>query len=770
MRLFSTLTLLSLSLPAVADTSIDQYNGGVGEVILDGVVEVPLYQLRSSSQAAVQMTVGDRTYLMAIRNSPFNYFGPRIVADQELKAKEGNKKLLNFKGEDHKFKHDIEVNYADIESAAIGELQLTDLRGRTDSEDELFEDIYDTLLAGMDEGVDFDGVIGMHSLPELAWAVVPSAGVVRFASADQGAALVQQVGGETITTTALESSLANFGKKSKLKANKIYIADAAPIVTATIGGAEVPVLLELGLHSGVISSSAAIPEDAPSDRSGDKRWTFLDTTIGKQETNSSWYLQNSVFDYLGTVPDTTLPVSGFVGRQVLNRFDLAFDPAGNTMALAAASAQKREDPLPFLLADAEAALAQAEKDAAEAEESGKESDAEEAEETPAGDPGLWKRIGELKQASGDVDGALAAHRTILEFGDTSCDGWMDLGRLQFDNNDLDGALESFTTARGHADTWWGLEQAERLEYAERLEAEKKKGLGKMFAQAGLPELPEDLKAQAASCHMASGWIAAVHMANGDLENVESIYRERFDLDRRLATLYGNSLLLRGEPAAAHEPYRQAMIARPDARDRDRMGLAMAYGDDTDQVLRILDPARLWGDGELWQLRLATLRSAEGSSAAMADLKREADSWPTRIEFQNLLLREFKAGGDTSGVEATAARLETLCEDKLLFYPRSSGINSRCARFQTTNGQLDAARKLAEAALKLDPGSPLAWLVMADISAASGDMEKASEQYKRAGQLNPFDPYYAMLLGQFLDGVGMAPEEPAEDPSNTPAAE
>ena len=127
------LTVLALALssaPASAEVYYEKWLGSVGSVSMEtDTADATLFHAPTGETAPfVQVTIGEDNYLFALMtNSKTIWISDRVAKDQGLKFASKNKKLVNLKGKDNKFKELGEIKVAQVDAMTIGGLVLEDL-------------------------------------------------------------------------------------------------------------------------------------------------------------------------------------------------------------------------------------------------------------------------------------------------------------------------------------------------------------------------------------------------------------------------------------------------------------------------------------------------------------------------------------------------------------------------------------------------------------------------------------------------------------------
>jgi len=751
---FAISAMFALSTQAFAASPIDKLYGSIGAVSMEtDRVDVPLYSAPSGyPYSSVQVTIGEHSYLFKLHTgSEGLYVGPRVVKDQKLKVRVGNKKLINLQGKDNKFKVGGEWKYADLGEMQIGGLSLHDVVVSTKDPNAPYKVI--DYYADYDSNLDFDGVIGLAALPsEISWAIRPSAGQVSFARGEAVSGLA--TGGTTAPFTAMKSFKYRYGKV-------IRIASGAPLVVdVEIGGVTRPTRL----MSAIIGNHYYAEESAPAalnNRYGDIYYRYHDASLGGISLGTAWFAE---YTALSQSPERSY---AFLGSRVLHRYDIAVDRGASTLTLKEATDGVWNDPLAFMIAEALKAVQPEETEEAASDEepvSGEEteattdseaaaagapadvnlleegSDGEATKPVSADDPpggaAEWKYLKELYVSQGDLDSSIDAMQNVLAFDERDCVAWMDLGELQVRTGDFVSAISSFEKASAVYHAWYDfpLEEREELQKAyDKLDADEKESS---------EHHPAD-----SHCHAADTSLAEATFSAGDLLTVEQLYRDRFDLDSRLALIAANALITKGDFAGAQAPLRQA-LKKGGTKSWTRLALAIVYANsgDWDQASLLFERAlhhhRQTQSVKVW---LDALAAVQGADAAHAAAKEMAMQHPLSLASQYGVAYALRDSKDDTVRSTAQEQGETLFVGSLKETPREGSKWAVYARWLNLWGETEKAEAAAQKALDLSPGRAVTYIALAEVHSANGEAEKAKEYTLKAAQTMPLHPGYAQLI-------------------------
>lgn len=740
----SLLLTLAAALPGVAfaGSPFETVMGGADAVDISGPVDVPLYSAPwGGSKVGVFMTVGEERFFVQVlpgTSSLFLTSGAAGKLGGKVKSKEIN---------------GTEYNYTDLDEAKIGGATLRGVRVMTTQVK--IDSIQKAAMGVPEDAVMFDGAIGLGALTDhLSWALLRSEGVLRLAPAGAGAGLVSDVGGETVDTQILPSEKLKFGK------DKIWSVPGGMMTKANIGGQETNAVLTWAIRPSLADTELTLPEDAPTATEGDVVLRYTSAGVGGA-SEDTWVMHTSAFSFFTTTDGPLAPHRGVIGLDVLEELDAAYDPATGKLALKRADKPKYKDPIPELLSDAQADLDESLKPA---------EDAAADAEAPEGSPGAWNRVAELKRASGDLDGAVEALTKVAEMDDATCDAWLALGTAQRVAGDLDGAKTSLTKASDQFHAWWttdialspkyqklderGIELANRKHLAAKSRDEWKEIIAKAEKKGVEPAelgVPEGLEPQpGAACAAVDAELASVLMANGDSDKVAELFAKRTDWDAKLPLIAGNAALAAGNLDGAAAAFRQSakMDLSQDADARVGLAVVAAKTGKWDDSRKLMARATT-GEQDMADVEaMLTLRAEkDGAVGAAKEAAQLSNAKPDHAGTAVVWAEWAKVAGDEGRVSEAVKRAQSGTAGVLRHDPSNAHAIALNARLAIVSGDLAAARKGAERAVKIAPHAAYTHAALAMVQAAEGDQAKADATMKKAAALAPNVPFYAMKLGK-----------------------
>lgn len=590
-----------------------------------------------------------------------------------------------------------------------------------------------------------DGWIGLSYVPA-AWAILPSQGLVRFAPLSQGPDLIKALGGKALpyrTTPA---------RKETFEKEKIFRRATGPIVSVEIGGIRVDAIPTFSRWSNAIRTDVELPPETALALVQGSRYAWAETRLAGQSA-SAWAHLDGNLTRLNAPQMINDYTDAIIGGRVLSGFDIAADPANLGLAFRQFEGEaKRASSLDLALKDAQDKIAAAAAPPPPAGAGGddkdkkKKQDEEEAaadatpSTDPPGSPDLYTRLGDLLRRSGDLAGAIEAYRTPLAFegGADSCANHLTLGKALLDANQIPEAQTAFAAAATLYHAWWDLPLEERetlLEEREELEPAE--------AKDATP------KKQPGSCFVADDHLAVTHILQGDLAAVAALYQEHLDLSPGLAVAQGNAAFLQGDLATAQAAYRQALQreAAPDVIHR--LGLAIYFQNTGDwgsartlyQQALALNPYDVMA-AQLWVDAAARAGSPASALRPVDDfLKAHPDSAAAHIAY----VRAAQAAGDEAQITKSIRLGKQFFAREAALYPHSTDFAAAHALLLVEAGEWDAAQPLAEKVLLQDPSNRLAWLALGNLHVRRGDVARGEALLRRAGQHDPLNPGYALLL-------------------------
>ena len=740
MRL-AVLALAMSSAPASAEVYYEKWFGSVGSVSMEAdSADATLFHSPSGETAPfVQVSIGEDNYLFALMtNSTTIWVSDRVAKDQGLKFKSKNKKLINLRGKENKFKELGEIKTSQVESMTVGGLILEDLGVTNFSKKESRMDSAQGGRAwykSRTSALAVDGAIGLNALPDdINWAVLPSEGVVRFS---RGSA--QTLEGGTQIAVAHEPALMEpFGKAPFSR----HVHRAATDVSkdVTVAGIQMPAAVELAM----LNSMTIWPNEVPAVsvvEVGDVAYKLTDVNFGDQDMGSVRIGAYTGFDLVNKKTQEPFVVldkvnMAYLGQDLLWAYDVARDRSGGTLTFKRHDDAKRESPLEFMIAQALKAVEP--KDAEEGAET-----AEKGADAPA-IPGTvtdWTNLAELYVASNQWDSALEAmtNATVLEEKD--CTAWQRLGQLQIATGASDAAVSSLEKASALYHAWYDMPLEERSEVKKSLD--KLKGDEKENAEHHVAS---------ASCHTADGYLAAAKFGTGEVVSIGTLYRSHFDLDRTLATVTGNALITRGELTHAVEPLRQSLkIPGPNAKARLSLGVVYAEQGDWAAAEKLMMRANAGNDDVqsllVWSDALAKFK---GNDARVEALRALVKSFPD-AQAPRVALAYAMADSEDTVLKTKLERASRNFFNQSVKLAKPS--NERQANYARWLNQwkpgsdeaFAAAAKAVEMRTRDDGAN--AFIAMAEVHAARGETEQAAEWTQRAAKSAADHIGYARLIAQ-----------------------
>lgn len=399
---------------------------------------------------------------------------------------------------------------------------------------------------------DDDVVLGCAALNDVACAILPSQGVVKFVPVGSAAALLAEVGAP-VTESRLPKTFFEHGEKK-------YGSHAAPMFPGVVAG-----------HDGLVTVHTARIETW-ADPFDAKVGVRTETAHGAPTLNGV-ALAATTIDRRGDIVDPDDKLVGRIGWGALHTADLAYDPASGQLAVKLATGSKAES-----LEKARLDLAKKDyEDANKPAEPAAEGDEKPAKEDPddvkvgKGDAGDSKKVGiESSVApayesaafaiSGAATDALAHYKAAADAAGDNCAPHQAYGNALITlAGDAKSALPELRRAAEGYDAWRAQDKD--------LRATISKGKNE-DAEAYIIEQPS-------SCHTAWGDLAGAHLALDEHAEIAKIYAEHMALNTDLALIYGFSQLRQGKAADAVGPIRQAIEMDQRNGAEARVALAMA---------------------------------------------------------------------------------------------------------------------------------------------------------------------------------------------------
>jgi tetratricopeptide (TPR) repeat protein len=743
MRL-AVLALAMFSAPAAAEVYYEKWLGSVGSASMAAETgDATLYRSPSGQTAPfVKVTIGENDYLFALMtNSKTIWISDRVAKDQGLSFKSKNKKAINLKGKENKFRELGEIKVSQLDKLTIGDLVLENLGVSNFSKKEAQTDAAQGGRAwykSRKSALAVDGAIGLNALPDdINWAVLPSEGVVRFT---RGSAHGLE-GGTQLAVTHKPALMEPFGKPPFSRHIHRSATDVAGGVN--VAGVEMPAVVELGL----IRSMTIWPNEVPAVsvvEVGDIPLKLTEVKFGSQDMGTVRVAAHTGYDLINRKTQEPFTVldeinMAYLGQDLLWAYDVARDRTAGTLTFKRADDVKRESPLPFMIAEALKAVAPEEAEGEDAQADKAEISGENAEPTIPGSSEAWSRLAELHEAANQWEAALTAAANATTFNDRDCTGWSRLGKLQLRTGDYAAAVTSLEKASELYHAWYDMPLEERKEL--------KKALDKL---EGDEKKTAEHHPASGSCHTADGNLAAAKFGTGDVVAIEKLYRNYFDLDRHLATVTGNALIVHGELDNAVEPLRQSLkIPGPNPAARLSLGVVFAEQGEWAAAEKLLMRAnKERGDVQGLLVWSDALAEAKGEDVRVDALRAIIKNYPD-ADAPRVALAYALSGSENAVMKAKTERASrSFFKQSVQLAKVSNERQGNYARWlnQWKPGS-DEALAAAEKAVSLNGASANAQIAMAEVLSARGDAAKAAEWTQRAAKSSAGHIGYARLINQ-----------------------
>ncbi|MES2639856.1 MAG: tetratricopeptide repeat protein [Myxococcota bacterium] len=680
-----------------------------GEAVVSGVVEVPLYAglVGEDPFSYVEVTAGETRLFLRL-----------ATGHRELKLTEGAAAKLKLKPSGKEGE-----KTAKVKSLALGSVTLEGIKASI------------TTVPGSGS-LPVDGELGLPGFQELAFAIVPSAGVLRLATGPDGASLIAGIGG---TPGPVLRSMND--KKVKVgDAEKETVKGGIYGIPVKWSGVEVTAGLAIeesatwlareveGVDWYTVANSEKVAVTlpaAPGVQVAEVRHEWRDIELGG-------VTRGAIVARKGQGPIWHFAGNAGVGHDVLGSMDLAIDPTSGAFAMKPAAASKKADYAPTLEASLRKAL-----DAEPAADGTAPTEEQKVAARTAGSGALATFL----EARGRLDEAIVLRKelTIAEADD--CAIWTNYGSTLLAAGRPAEAIEPFTKASALYQPWAQLPLAERTDISEaHAAAEKKK-------EDWTGQVP-----QSHACHVAPGHLALAQLQTKNAAAVATLYPAQLDLDATLPLAAGNAALLAGNFDAAQAAYLQALKLGNGTGDDARVGLYLALAPkDFPAARKQLERLRLQYGGHtdplLVRLYVEGVRQSQGAEGVKAGLDAMIAADPSDAVLLAQRGRERTAAGDTKGADEDWTAVKARFQDALATNPNDASTWASWAIVLAAAGDAAEAQKAADMAVKLAPASGMAWLAMADAATAAGDATKAGESRARAGMVWAQHPGYALLLAQ-----------------------
>lgn len=688
------LLALSLVMPAAEAAAVKP----IGTVELQGTVETPLYGALDPSDPSsfVEVKVGEEKLLLKVASGHY-----------ELQLTEAALGRIGAKASGKE----------GAKTAKVAELQIGGLKVTNA-----------TAHVGDPAGLGVDGQIGLPGLG-VAWAVLPSKGVVKFATGPDAAALVSSIGkaGPLVSSDKTIKTTVGAEKVELLATGSGTVVNWSGVAIPTAFKIEEPtswLARELEGEDWYTLKDGKAPvklAEAPGRMDGAVRTEWREvsasglaawTEVQRRGQGPVWAAKDSL--------------NATLGADVLARADFAADPTSDTASIATAATVTRGD----WSATYEASLRKALEPAQP--EGGEPMTAEAKAEARAGAAGP---LADWLEGRGKFDEAISLRKEVTAANGDDCTSWLSLGSTLVAASRPGEAVEPLAKAAGLYAPWAALSLEERTEISEKKAAAEKK------KEEWTGQSP-----QSHACHVANGLLAVAQVQNRNPGAVAELYPAQMDLDPTLAVAAGNAAMLQGKLDVAEAAYRRALTVSGGTNADARVGVYLATAPRSFASARLqIERADLTADPLLLRLYVEGVRAAEGADG----VRKALDTLVAGRPGDGLLLawrsHERTAAGDAAGaaqdLEASKARFA----EQLASRPNDARLLAAWASALALTGDTAGAQAASMKALSLAPGDGVALLAAADVAAAAGDAAKAADNRKKAGVAMAANPAYALLL-------------------------
>jgi outer membrane protein OmpA-like peptidoglycan-associated protein len=629
------LALLALCLPAtaLAGNPYDSYTTSVGEVQIDGVVELELHSGAFGAEmpyVRVRFSEEDETYWLFL----IDMGSDQIVVSKTIAEEHGSgvsTKNKNFFGSLGKKKDEAayklggKFELTSFDQFLLGEgLVVSDIDATVGSfpvPAPILEDFNYAAVAG---------VIGVGAL-DLPVALLPSEGVVRFAPADQGQAILDSVGGTILPFVSAEPT------KVKTWSGKQVFPGVYAIIDGQFG--EQPVAMSFSTTADVSELRRSVElADAPAHPLSDVQVVYTGLALGAHAVAPNWFLQRdlAVVDYPGGV-------EAALGYNILAHYDIAVDPVSGQVAFDVAQAQQRHWPIEGIIASKNKELEPKEDDGEAEEKTEDDIKAEQEERAGVLDQKAFFHI-----VAGQHEEAIAALEEATGLDAEPCERWALMATAYQHAHRFDDAAVAAQKAMDRYLAWSSLSAEEREEIQE-MDDEEREASGVQ---------PQDLDA----CYQMPGMISHYQLVADEPDKAIATFDEHADLHPNIGVMAGVAHLLEGNDDAANGPLRQAlnMGGRDVARYQGfllgaRIALAELYERQGDLDTAIAHWERegmsLSHDPFAAEQYVALVRERDGDEAALAAAQSLADGYPLNPVAHTVLGNELAAAGQADAAKA-----------------------------------------------------------------------------------------------------------------------
>lgn len=727
------LALLALCLPAtaLAGSPLDKYEGSVGEVQIDGVVELPLHGgVYGDEIPYVLVSFGEddeAAWLFAIDLGSDVLSVSSSVADQKGSGvKTKNKKFfasLGKKKDKAAYGWEGKHQVTSIDQINLAEgLVLYDVDAQVGAPDTA------PLLTTSPEATTVFGSIGIGALG-IPVAILPSEGVIRFAPPDQGQQLLDAVGGTVFPYQSVDSV------KVKTWAGKQALPGYYTVIESQVNGQPALLSMSTGAFPSVLRQAVALA-DGPRVPVADATLAYTPVTLGGVELEADWVVQR---DHAATEVAYPGEVVGSIGYNFLADYDIAIDPASGQIAMRAATAQQRAWPLDAFIdavaKELEALDAPAE-DGQPVEKTEEDLEAEKKKRA-----GLLGEKAYLHLVGGDAEQGIALMEEATGLEPDPCEMWAQLAQAYTLGHRFDDAAVAAQKGMDRFLAWSALSTEEREEI-EKMDDEEREASGVQ---------PQNLD----GCHEIPGMVAYYQLVGGELDKAVATYEEHVDLHPGIGIVAGIAHLLAEDDDLAQGPLRHTLnlgarsaTANQGYLNPARIALAELYRRQGDIEQAIAhwkrEQASLAGDPFAVQQYADLVAEQSDAAGAMKAMQELASSYPENPVVKVVLAKTMVTAGHEAKAGAPFEAANERLDELLALRPHLGPVYGLQAWALVEQGDFDGAKAAAEKALELTPTEGYAHWALMKIAEDQGPMPKALKHYKLAKSHNMGHYFFATL--------------------------
>jgi hypothetical protein len=533
----------------------------------------------------------------------------------------------------------------------------------------------------------------LGAFPNLAWAVMPSSGEFVIAPATVGAELVSAVGGTTLPYT--NRGVVEFKEGS----TRGHSSGNSFRVQGSLNGQDATLLFRPTFGTTVKATRDLLGDSTPVATLGLSAAHVATLDVGGM-TMDVPVMETAVYRPSSNQATVHIDAGGY---------DMAVDPASNTLAIKPADTVKHTSTFDADEAELLAALSDADGNPLEGDAAA----------------GTWSGLSSLYRSNGHADKALEYATKVAGVSPDKCSTHESLGKAQLLAGAPADAAASFAAGAELYEPWAELSLEQRDELAEA---------------AGEGEETE-LAVQDHGCADLRGWQAYALLAQGELDQVTDLYDAHYDLDPWIAEVAAVAYLAQERYDRADAATRQVQLREQTVSGQSALLYAVT------QHARGQAPNALQNYGVAAAMTEGPLVSR---AMALALVEVQGDAGVARMKSLAPLSADaafgYAAALDATGQDATsayAAAAEAYTK-ALRFEPADGTLNAGLGFAQLGQGDVDAAKASGEAAIADAPQDGAGYILLGDVAAANADWDGAAEWYAKAASMDPTNPLLAGL--------------------------